>query len=65
MSEQLKQSKIRISNLEEEVKSLKGSSNPKKLKEQIARLKEKNKALTKGNGLLKIQSQDYRKEMNG
>ncbi|GAL16567.1 hypothetical protein JCM19235_5116 [Vibrio maritimus] len=65
LSEQLKQSKIRISNLEEEVKSLKGSSNPKKLKEQIARLKEKNKALTKGNGLLKIQSQDYRKEMNG
>lgn len=62
--ESLMQSKTKISNLEEEVKFLKGSNNPKKLKEQITRLKDKNKALTKGNTLLKSQCQEYRNQMN-
>lgn len=58
----VEQSKQKIKALEKEVAEMKGGANPKKLKEQIARTKEKNKELQRGNDQLKEQNRKYRTE---
>lgn len=58
----LEQEKQKTQKLQREVAELKGSDNPKRLREQVARTKEKNKELQRGNDLLKEQNKSYRVE---
>ncbi|HHP0467282.1 TPA: hypothetical protein ACRZZI_004943 [Vibrio harveyi] len=58
----LEQEKQKSAKLTKELAELKGGANPKKLKEQVIRTKEKNKELQRGNDQLKEQNRKYRLE---
>lgn len=60
----VEQHQMKIKSLENELRDMKGNNNPKKLKDQVNRLKDKNKELTKGNDLLKLNNKQYRSDVN-